>query len=497
MSEHRLERIISNTALFTGANLIQKALSFLYFWFVSSHFAPLDLGGYLWVLSMTGLFVTGIDLGLTAILTREAARSGADGKKLAETVLWTKLPFAAATVIALWLTVSIFRHDLTTMMLLILATVVMILDGVNMTYFGALRARQNISFEAAVLVSFQIIVLVLSVIFTITTHSLFWILASLGIGSVSNFIIMNIGARRVYGSWILPRRHPGVLSGIMRLIPAFGGNALVTKLYSVGDVILLGALSGNIAVGLFSIPAKVATALQTLVPAAFATSIYPSMANFATTDRQKLRMVFERSIVYVFLLALPIAVGLIMLGSDIVRYLWPKYGAAIPAFIAMMAGIPFIFLTYPTGSLLNAVGLERRNTMNRTANTVGNLILNVLLIPRFGALGAALAYAVSNATLLALDVVPAVHAVKTDTSFMVRRISGTVAAAAIMGGAIFGLQARLPFWYSIPVVGLIYVLFLTLFGVLKGGELRALRGLFVKRAATPPQTYETIPPAQS
>lgn len=497
MSEHRLDRIISNTALFTGANLIQKALSFLYFWFVSSRFAPSALGGYLWVLSMAGLFVTGIDLGLTAILTREAAKSGADGKKLAETVLWIKLPFAAITVVALWATVLLLRHDPTTISFLGLATVVMILDGINMTYFGALRARQNISFEAAVLVSFQIIVLVLSVVFIVTTHSLFWVLFSLGVGSVSNFIIMNIGARRIYGSWILPRRHRDVLPGIMRLIPAFGGNALVTKLYSVGDVILLGALSGNVAVGLFSIPAKIATALQTLVPAAFATSIYPSMANFATTDRAKLRMVFERSMVYIFLLALPISIGLIMLGDDIVNVLWPAYREAVPALIAMMIGIPFIFLTYPTGSLLNAVGLERRNTLNRAVNTAGNLLLNLALIPRYGAFGAAIAYAVSNATLLALDIFPAVGAVRPNASFMTRRLSGTVAAALAMGGIIYALQSRLQFWQVIPVAGFIYIVSLILFGVLRGGELRAIRGLFVRHPGDSVQTYETIPPHQS
>lgn len=492
MSGHQIEKVISNTALITGANLLQKALSFLYFWFLSSRYAPSELGSYLWVLSLSGLFVTGIDLGLTPMLTREAARFGADGKKLTESVLWMKLPLAAASIAALWGTVLFSRRDPVTIAMTAAASGIMLFDGLTMALYAALRAVQKLRPEAVVLVSFQGLVLILGMVITVTTRSLPLLVAALFCGSMVNFVIMQGAARRAYGAVLLPRRHRELIRRLWSFIPAFAGNAVVTKVYSVGDVILLGYLAGNAAVGIFSIPAKVATALQTLIPAAFATAIYPSMAHFASTDVKKLQTLFIRSALYVFMLGLPVSIGLSLLAKQIMSALWPAYEAGETAFAVMMLGIPFIFLTYSSGSLLNAIGRERRATANRAVNTAFNIGLNIALIPRYGALGAAAAYAASNLTLLLLDIIPAARAVPADWNFVLRRGSGTVGAALGLAATVFFLRSRVPFWQAIIAAGAVYVILIVVFRALRRGEWNAVRDLFRRRELSA-ESYVALP----
>lgn len=495
MSTHRISKIISNTALITGANVVQKALSFLYFWFLSSRFAPGELGGYLWVLSITGFFVTGLDLGLTPILTREAAKPDAEGKKLVETALWLKIPFAAVTVILMWSLVLLTRRDPYILIMLAVATGIMLFDGYTMAFFAALRARQVITFEAIVLVAFQVLTLILGVVATYTTHNLAVIMAALFVGSALNHLIMQWGARRVYGSYFFPRKDPVSLVHLTKLIPAFATGAVITKIYAVADTIIVGFVAGDLAVGLYSVPAKVATALQTLIPAAFATSIYPSMSNFAATSRDKLRLLFDRSILYIYLLALPITIGLVILAEPIMTTIWPQYRAAVPAFVIMMLGIPFIFLAYPTGSLLNATGNERRNTGNRIIATAANVLMNVVFVPFWGVAGAAAAYAISNALLFALDLVPAWRSVGPSTAILVGRGARAMGAGALMGIFLYATRQSIPFWMAIPAAAALYVILLFAARVLKRGEIDVVRDLLRRRVQdVQPSVYETAPP---
>ena len=55
----------------------------------------------------------------------------------------------------------------------------------------------------------------------------------------------------------------------------------------------------------------------------------------------------------------------------------------------------FIFLTFPVGSLLSAGGRQKRNTLNLLITVVISVALNIMLIPQYQAVGAAVASLVS------------------------------------------------------------------------------------------------------
>ena len=74
--------VAKNTFFLTGALVVQKVLSFWYFWYLSSHLEKTTLGTYLFALSFVTLFGGATDLGLTPILIRETARDPASGAGL-------------------------------------------------------------------------------------------------------------------------------------------------------------------------------------------------------------------------------------------------------------------------------------------------------------------------------------------------------------------------------------------------------------------------------
>src|SRR3989338_8728064 len=87
MSDGKLAR---NTTYYTGAMTIQKILAFIYFWFISNNLFPAQLGQYIFALSFTTLFSIFVDLGLSPILIREAAKNQAQANLYLKNVLGLK-----------------------------------------------------------------------------------------------------------------------------------------------------------------------------------------------------------------------------------------------------------------------------------------------------------------------------------------------------------------------------------------------------------------------
>ena len=477
--EHRTDRIVRNTALYTSAVIGQKTLSFLYFWFLSSHFGPADLGGYLRMLSLVGLFSIGIDLGTTAILTREGARHEADALRMIKNVLALKIPLAILTAAALSFTV--IRTWPFGVLFLPVAVGILLSDAFTTSFFAGLRARQALSYEAAVLVLFQIIVFASGVALTLATGDLRLVMAALLVGSLFGLVFMGWAVRRVYGALPWPSFDRATIRHLMSLVPAFAGGIIFTKIYAVADVTLLGYLAGDREVGLYSVPAKVVTALQSLLPGAFAAAIYPSMANYFSTAPEKLKTLFEKSAGYLLILALPIATGLTLLAGKILAVIWPNYQDARAAFVAIMLGLPFMFLSFPTGSLLNASGREKRNTGNRAAVTVANILLNLLLIPKMGVVGAAVTFTVSNILLLSLDLAVVLRLVSVDLRAILNLFWKGMAASAVMAAAIILLRERIPLPVMIVLGAVVYSISAAALRLISREEWRALLGLIRRR----------------
>lgn len=55
MAVHSTEKVVKNTLLYTAATVAQKAISFVYFFILSSNLAPEKLGAYTGMLAVASL----------------------------------------------------------------------------------------------------------------------------------------------------------------------------------------------------------------------------------------------------------------------------------------------------------------------------------------------------------------------------------------------------------------------------------------------------------
>lgn len=477
--EHTSRNIVANTMLFTGTLAVQKVISFLYFWFISSRLGPESLGTYIWALSFTTLFSIGVDLGLAPLLTREAARDPNRVERLLQNVLGLKIFFAIGTVILLAGALIVTKRPTEIMIVVGVAALVMIFDSFSLTFWSVLRARQNVWYESVAMLGFHVVLFGLGAYLLRISASAVFAAVALAVVSLLVFVFSMGVVRFKYGMHLAPRFGRETRDSILGLLPPFAVSGIFVRLYNAADTIILGYLAGSIAVGLYSIPAKVVTALQVLIPGAIVATLYPAMSYQYKTNHVILERIFLRALGYLVLLVIPLTVGLVVLAPSLVGTIWPEYREIIPTFQLMTLGLPFLFATFPTGYFLNAADRAHQNTFNRGVITVLNIALNIALIPTIGVRGAGIAFLTTNIILFFLDM----RNVRAVIPFSWKWLAGifwkSALASAVMGYTLIMLGNRLPVVAAIFAGMALYAILIFILRAVSREEIQFIREIIV------------------
>ena len=276
---------------------------------------------------------------------------------------------------------------------------------------------------------------------------------------------------------LIPRYDKEITRHFLKIVPAFAMAGIFVKIYNTSDSVLLGYLDSDTAVGFFAVPAKIVYALQQIIPAAFAAVIFPAFSFYYINSKKLLAQTFNKAFTYLTIISLPISAGLVVLAPQIIRLVWPTYIEVVPTFIVMGLAIPFIFLAFPTGYLLNACDRQKNTTINRGIITALAVILNIILIPRLSFFGAGITFLITNFVLLFLDFFWVKSVISLNPLVLLKIVFKSLLASIIM---IIGIYLVKPYFHLLIIIpwgALIY--FISLY-MLKGFSLIEVRELVRK-----------------
>lgn len=420
--------------------MVQKILTFVSFWLISTSVTREALGAWTFAFAFVSFFSFLNDLGLVTVLTREAARHPKE--KQAEhfnAVLTLKIPLTIITVLVTLIALYISHRSFEVQVLVIISSIMLALDAFTQSFYGIIRANQNFKYESIGLTIFQVINILIVVILLFFTKNIIWLIGAVVAAALFNFFFAFWVVKRKMGIKIKFAWQPSVIKHILTLTPAFTMALIINKVYNAADSVLLGFLRGESEVGLYSIPTKAVVALQALIPMAFVITLFPAFSYYFEKSKEKLQEIFEKSVGYLIMVAMPTAFGLYVLIPKILEFIWPDYADAITTFRIMALALPFAFLAFPTGYFLNACNAAAKTTWSRGVGLVINIVLNILLIPKFGVLGAGIAFAVTNVVQLVLDLIFIRGIVKYQLKHLVVILLKSIFASIVMNVAMVAL----------------------------------------------------------
>lgn len=178
----------------------------------------------------------------------------------------------------------------------------------------------------------------------------------------------------------------------LKFIFTFFGMAVVTSLYTVLDTSLLGFLSDDFQVGLYSAATKLNKLTLHLITALIAV-LLPRLSYYAkNNEHEKFVKLSQKSASIVIMLALPVIVGLIFLAKPLILvFSGEEYLKAIPAMNIISPIVLFISISSLIGSqIFAAIGKEKLTLISVCIAAAMNITMNIIFIPKYGAVGAAI-----------------------------------------------------------------------------------------------------------
>lgn len=182
---------------------------------------------------------------------------------------------------------------------------------------------------------------------------------------------------------------------LFRLAPTFLFIGIFATLYWRIDIFMLSKLRPVEDVGYYGAAWRLLE-LAMVIPQSLCLSLYPRISSCAMHDLDQLARIGSGAIRYLLALALPIAIGITLLAGPVLHLLYgDKFAAAGNTLsVLIITLIPYAIVRYHAYVLLGANHQRIDMNLNIVMSLV-NIVLNVILIPIYAHLGAAIATFVS------------------------------------------------------------------------------------------------------
>lgn len=259
----------------------------------------------------------------------------------------------------------------------------------------------------------------------------------------------------------------------------FAAENWMATIYTSLDVIVLSAVVGEAAVGLYSAAWRYVR-LGAVVAKSFTTAVFPLLTRAYLESKQRFRQIMQHTFRGMCLVAMPVIAGVTVLPTRVVGLIYkPEYEAAGPILQVLIWVLVLEFLNPFFSHILFSQGKQRLSLVVAALGLVTNVVLMLVLVPVWGAVGAAWACVGSGAvaTIGYLYFTRELGLIHGLLSEMAR-----VALAALGLGLVLSLVAEQAWPVIFLVATVTYTLLLFVVQAVRWDDLRFIRQQLFQRA---------------
>jgi len=224
-------------------------------------------------------------------------------------------------------------------------------------------------------------------------YPVFFIAVALLAGNAIRILIVLYLFRKEFGTFgFITEIHDNKNAiGIIKESAPLAIAAAASIIYMKTDQLMLGMMMGKSEVGIYSFAVKLVTVTGILIQPIQVT-LFPRMKNLYLKDRKKYFEYYETLTGIITLSCLFIFLFIWLLPNQLFLYIIAEsYAQSITIFKVLIIGIFFMYVAIFRSSHYTIIGETRVMAISQILSCFLNIALNILLISRYGLLGASLA----------------------------------------------------------------------------------------------------------
>jgi O-antigen/teichoic acid export membrane protein len=182
---------------------------------------------------------------------------------------------------------------------------------------------------------------------------------------------------------------------------------VLSVIYYNVDAVLLSFMTNTAVVGWYGAAYRLFDTLTFLPNLVISTIMYPIFSKLSITSESDLKLAVEKSMNFLLFCGIPITVALIILAPNIISFLYyrAEFTSAIPALQALSPGLIFLYINTALGTTILSKRQDRKIPIMAAIALVFNLGLNLIVIPLYQHIGAAIVTSLTELLLLFIAVV--------------------------------------------------------------------------------------------
>ena len=401
--------VAKNFVVPLNLTFITRGIDFAFAMFYVRLLGPVGTGQFAFVVALYGIFELISRFGLDTLLTREVARDKAlSSRYLTNVCILRTGIWAVTSLLMLGVTLAFWWVDRITVMevnTILIFAVAMLFAGYSDALSAAFHAYEKMEYPAILTTISALIRAGLGALVLL----LGWGLPAIAWVAVFTVIIQVIWFYVMLRRTLFPWQWESD-SGLQRWM--FGNsfpfmvNSLLANILLNIDIWLLRLLSGEVASGLYSVALKYRFGI-TLIPSMFNFAVFPLFSRYARQQGDGLMGAYRLSIRLLTILSLPIAFGATILAKPLALVVggaefidveesvtllnrtFHYTGGSHLALQVVIWTIVLNFINALTQYVLIALDQQRYLTRAFAQVVIFNIVGNILFIPTFGYVGAA------------------------------------------------------------------------------------------------------------
>ena len=384
-------KYFKNTSWLLGEKILRMVVGLFVGIWVARYLGPEQFGLFSYAQAFVGLFTAIAGLGLDGIIVRELVKDPSKQAVLLGTAFYLKLIGALLVLLALAGAVTLSHQDsLTTWLIFIIASATVFQSFNIIDFFFQAKVLSKYVVYANIISLFISSFIKIGLILTNASLIAFaWVVLFDSVILMLGFIyyfqrhaklnIKKLNFSKAMAINLLKDSWPLILSG------------LVISIYMKVDQIMIKEMLNTEAVGQYAAAATLSEAWY-FIPMVIASSLFPAIIN---AKKQSEELYYERlQKLYDLMVWMAIAIALPMtfLSDWVVSLLYGEQydQAGEVLMIHIWAGV-FVFLGVAYSKYLTNENLTKKFFYRTFLGMLINIILNILLIPKYGINGAAIA----------------------------------------------------------------------------------------------------------
>ncbi|XEC96239.1 flippase [Paenibacillus tarimensis] len=397
-SKKKDKNIYANIGWLLFEKLFKMVLSFFIFALIARYLGPEEFGIFNYAIAFVFILSSLIDLGLSGLVVKELVEKKDETEKIIGTTLTLKWIASVIGFITLAV-LLLFMESREIMLVTLLVGISILLKPLEVI---DIYNQANVISKYTVIArnSSLAVVSIVQLCFILMNYSLHYFAAAQTLEILLSvvFLLIFYKKRNQTLKWrfdiklglnLLKRSWPLIFSGIAAV------------LYLKVDQLMIRNMVGASELGIYSVAARVSEVWY-FIPTAVAASFFPQLVKMKEDKVQynnKLQAIYNN----LFLSAFILAVGITLTSPFIIRVLFGhEYaGASIILTIHIWASV-FVFMRSLLSKWLINEELLIFSLVSHGLGVVANIGLNLILIPSYGGIGAAIAtvFAYSSSTYL-------------------------------------------------------------------------------------------------